>query len=306
MKVCLMGVGAIGSLHLEAYARHKDDIVIGVVESDEVKRRKYQNVAEKVYGSIDAAIHDSYDLYDICLPTPLHLETLQYLLQHTTARILCEKPLVLNAAELQVLSKQTADYRDRVKCAFVERFNEPYYYAKQWVERNKGPYEIVCERRTKKPAHATWLDQTGTGSDMLLDLGIHDIDAAVWWTGSSIESVSAQPIHDDRQTVTIRLHDGSTVTITAGWDLPEDSPQGIINTFRIANNNQFISYDTNGETINESGDIRSVIPRFPSAYYSEIDTFLGKQPAQYGRFPSVHELSKAYEIMNAVQEGNQS
>ena len=298
-----MGVGAIGGLHLEAYRRHGTKITLGTVEMDSQKNKRLTQEVDHVYRVLEDAVAHSYDLFDICLPTFLHFEAIEKILSTTSSQILCEKPLVLNITELQKLKKQFPTLSDRVNCAFVERFNEPFYLAKQWSEKQRGPFSIILERRTKKPVYAEWSGDVSRGGDVMLDLGIHDIDAACWWTNSVIDKIEKHTVSGDTESVSIIMADGSTVKIITGWDLPQEASTGIVNTFRIvASNNSSFSYNADDEKVSYDGGEHHVIPRFPSAYYSEIDTFLGIPMKHSGGFPTLNEIENTMITLSKIQE----
>jgi len=301
-KVCLIGVGAIGGLHLEAYERHRSEMYIGVVEIDDKKRHAVESRVNHTYDSLELALTDNYQLYDIALPTFLHYDALDKILDKTTALILCEKPLVLEDNELLKLIAKYPDFDKRVKCAFVERFNEPFLLAKQWIDERKGPFQIRLERRTKKPTQAAWFGKPNQGGDVMLDLGVHDIDVAVWWTGSLLESIDQHFVKDDCETVVMHMLDGSEVLLVTGWDLPTDCPTGIVNTFELQSGQDYFRYDTASEQVTEYAKIKSVTPRYTAAYFNEIDTALGKRDDLCGNFPKITELAETMRIVSIIQK----
>lgn len=301
-RVCLIGVGAIGGLHLEAYERHRTELYLGVVEVDKKKRQLVEMRVDQTYDSLDSALLHNYELYDIALPTFLHYDALDKILRETTATVLCEKPLVLLETELSTLLAKYPDFDERVKCAFVERFNEPFFLAKQWTQKHTGPFQIRLERRTKKPLQAAWFKKPNQGGDIMLDLGVHDVDAAIWWTGSSLTSISRHSTKDDCETIAMSMADGSEVLLTAGWNLPADHPVGVVNTFELRTGADFFRYDTENEQVLENKEKWTALPRFPAAYFSEIDSALGIRNDLRSRFPKTAELVEVTRIVSIIQE----
>lgn len=301
-RVCLIGIGAIGGLHLEAYQRYSTEVQLGIVEIDPQKRSKIEMQGYQTYDSLEDAFTDDYGLYDIALPTFLHFNALDKILSETNASILCEKPLVLNKKELAHLLMKHGDFEKRVNCAFVERFNEPFFMAKQWAKEHSAPFRIHLERRTKKPIQTNWLGKPEQGGDVMLDLGIHDIDAVIWWTGSSLESISRHTLGDDLEEVLINMKDGSEALIVAGWDLPADNEAGIVNIFELQAGEDYFRYDQDREQVVENRKALTVTRRFPIAYFNEIDAMLGKCDELRTHFPTKMELSEAINIVSMIQK----
>ena len=296
----MIGTGNIGKLHLEAYERHMPEVLVAVVEIDVECRDDISARVHKVYDDVEDAILDGYDVYDICLPTFLHYEVLATLLRKTSSYILCEKPLVLSIEELSLL-KAIPGFDARVKCAFVERFNEPFYLAKKWCERHQGPFDITLERRTKNVMKNGWLSDPKFGGDVMLDLAIHDIDAAVWWVGTSVDRVQGYRVDGLTERATMIFANSSRIKIISGWDLPDNHPSGIVNSFMIKSRGDTFVYDGSNETVTLSTGTQTVAPRMPNAYYAEIDAMLASNQLSR-RFPTAEELWQVMAAFTLIQK----
>lgn len=301
-KVCVIGGGSIGSLHIELHTEKVGSNNVGVIEADPRTQAEFRSKGYIVYDTIDASLVDKYDIYDICLPTFLHGAFIQEVLTKTDAKVLCEKPLVLNKEELAGLIGLYPDIDTRVAGAYVERFNEPFVSAKKWTEAHKGPFRMEFIRRTKRPAHHGWLTDTERGGGVMLDLGIHDVDASVWFTGSRLEGILSHRIGKDDEEFEVAFVDGSKAKFTAGWDIPSNSEAGIVNEFTISSGGDLFRYESGIEAIEMDGIRSHVEPRFPGAYKKEIDASHQFPITRSAAFPVVSEIERTFEII-AVLKG---
>lgn len=303
MRVCLLGLGAIGGLHLEVYNNYSPEIKVSAVDNNPKKKDQYRSKFTSFYSSLDEALNEDYDLFDICLPTPLHLEALTTILAKTRTPILCEKPVVSRLSDLVNLIEKFPDFGDRVKAAFVERFNEPYIKAKQWTKQNHPPYNITLERRTKKPHASSWLCDKSKDGDVILDLGIHDIDALLWWTGSTIRRVLEHTTSLWKERIVFEMIDNSKVTLISAWDIDENSKNNFVNYFKIQSGENSIGYDSMEGVITTNGLETSIKHPFPTAYYDEINAMLALDNTNK-TFPSTDELCKVMYMVETLRRNN--
>ena len=298
-RVCLVGYGSIGSVHAEAYRQH-EDVLLSIVELDPVKRKQAASGHTTTYDSLDVALKYDHDLYDVCLPTHLHKPIVTQILTQTNAVVLCEKPLGMNAhevREMQVLQNANR----RLLCALVERFNQPFSSIKAWTSKCQGPYEMTFVRRTKKPLAAAWFGHPELGGDIVLDLAIHDIDLALWYVSASIISVRRQSSDNNSEAFLLGFKDGSTAHITSVWDLPNNHSAGIENHVLLKSNGGSIAYDSTKEEL--SYDVlENMTPRFPAAYYAEINAALAYVSGAPNLFPDLTTVLAGLEIFDKVKE----
>lgn len=120
MRAGIVGVGFMGWIHYLAYRRSAKAEVVAFCSRDAAKRAgdwtsirgnfgppgEQIDVANlNVHESLDALLEDpSVELVDICLPPHLHPEAIEKSL-HAGKRVLCEKPLALDAATARQLTE---------------------------------------------------------------------------------------------------------------------------------------------------------------------------------------------------------
>jgi len=303
INVCLVGVGSIGGVHLDAYKSIKN-INLFIIEKDSNKIEELSIAGFKVFddfGKIDLSI---IDLFDICLPTPNHELIIEKLVKLPRAKILCEKPLTESlATTIEILSKIKKP--KNLFCAFVERFHEPFMIMKAWTDKNPGPYTLDFVRRTKIPPSSHWTRYKTDKPNILLDLGIHDIDLALWLTSSQPLNIKAFNVDELSTSFTSKLSDKSDVSFYEGWDLPENDSQGILNKVKlIASSGNFIEYDSSSEEIITKTENKQIRARFPEAYYDEIKHAikLASTDTSESRFPQASELIAGIEFYEMIKQ----
>lgn len=302
-NVCLVGVGAIGGVHLDAYI-DTPSVQLTVIENNPVVAQKLQKRGIEVVSRLEDTWSTPVDIYDVCLPTFLHVDAILSILDNTKAAIICEKPIAIDLAETEMILP-AFEPRLRLFCAFVERFNEPCIVLKNFSEQARKPIEMNFTRRTKKPLKAPWFNRPELGGDILLDLGIHDIDLACWYSGSTVAAISDHVYSDnDHESFVIHFENASTANIKLGWDLPEDHQFGIENIMEIRTGGQRARYTSDNETVLLNQTEFSVQPRFPQAYKNEIAEALALVSGELStnNFPSMDALKQGMQTYELIKK----
>ena len=237
-KIGVIGLGMMGSTHLDAYSKLDRADVVAVADADEGRRTGRTTAAGNIEGQskggfdfsavkqyADAAslIADpEVELVDICLPTPLHVE---FAVQALDAgkHVLIEKPLARRASDSARLLAAAERAKGLSMCAMCMRFWPAWSWLKETIDR--GEYGKVLaahfRRVTSHPGGPFYNDGAQCGG-ALLDLHVHDTDfvhhafgmpSAVFSRG--YRRVTGEPDH----VVTQYLYgdDGPMVSAEGGW-----------------------------------------------------------------------------------------
>ena len=184
----------------------------------------------------------------------------------SNATLIIEKPIAQNLEQSLALKKLQEQSGRVIMCAMVERFFLPFQKIKSWCEQTDGPFELEFIRRTKFPGNE-WLSDPLTGGDITLDLGVHDIDLLQWFTNSSPNKIFKTNAKDPfRSDLSATMRDGSVAKLSFGWDIPPDSPHGLINIVRVKSHNHEIFYESiNNEIIIDGKSETLQEQRIPNA-----------------------------------------
>lgn len=166
VRVAVVGVGYVGALHAQVYAKLRG--VAELVAVCDTDHRRASEVAQQVgcqavtrleelVGAIDAA--------SVCVPTTLHHAIGKELLE-AGIHVLVEKPITSTLAEADDLLRVAKRRRLTLQVGHIERFNAAIQAAKVYLTH---PRFVEAHRLSPYPFR-------GTDVSVVLDLMIHDLD----------------------------------------------------------------------------------------------------------------------------------
>lgn len=192
VKVGVIGVGSMGTTHLDAYARVAEAQVVAVADLIEERRTGRAsakgNIEGQAVGGHDFSSFAQYDeghkliadpnveLVDVCLPTPLHHE---FVLAALAAgkHVCVEKPFALNSQQAAEMVAAAEKGPGLLMCALCMRFWPAWAWLKEAVDAGTyGPVRSAFFRRVAShPGRSFYLDGAQSGG-AALDLHVHDAD----------------------------------------------------------------------------------------------------------------------------------
>jgi predicted dehydrogenase len=227
MKIALIGLGFMGSVHARALAgrlaavcssdprRLSGDLsaVRGnlgdpVGQLDFSQAKKCHNIAEVL---ADPAI----DAVDICLPTFMHEEVAIAALR-SGKHVLVEKPIALDGESARRMIAEAEANGRVLMAAQVLRFLPPYVALRESLRRLGPVSRAWFHRRCAEPEWGGWLKDPALSGGGPFDLLIHDVDMCLHLFGPPRE-VSATGVNNS-------LHgqlfypSGMVAVITGGWE----------------------------------------------------------------------------------------
>ncbi len=245
MRIAVVGLGFMGSTHLQAWQHIPNAEIVAVVSDDPVKlggdlsaiQGNLNRPGEKLdfskarkYRRIEDAIRDQeVDAVDLCLPTHLHAQTAVDALQ-AGKHVLVEKPMALTGEECDRMIDAARDAGRVLMVAQVLRFWNAYVPLKE--ARRSGSLGAVrsalFRRRCAAPGWGKWLQDPSKGGGGVFDLLIHDVDFCIHLFGLP-QSVSASGYEDLPAGIDIihaELHypEIGGVVVTGGWHHPKSYP----------------------------------------------------------------------------------
>lgn len=232
IKVAVIGVGHLGSIHAKIYKHLPGCTLIGVCDTDPVKLKEVARALRvpgyseinQLFGKIDAA--------SVAVPTRMHHEISSRLLEQGI-HLLVEKPFTVNLEEannLIALAKATGCI---LQVGHIERFNSAFNATQKII---RDPKFIECHRLSPFPNRS--LD---VGA--VLDIMIHDIDIVLGLVDSPLERVESVGINvltsfEDIANARLTFKNGCIANLTASR--VSDEPMRKI---RIFQPNTYISLD---------------------------------------------------------------
>ena len=319
LKIGLVGVGGTAQVnHIPALMKVEGLELVGLVDRDP---EKAQRVAQKfgipVSGDRVELLLDMEDLdaVDICTPNFLHAPIAIAALE-AGKHVLCERPLARSAEEAAAMVKAAKKADRTLMCAVQHRFRADAQLLRKFVEkgdlgdvflakagwlREKAEWDSDEWRRMKRES----------GGGVVLDLGFHMLDLALWVLGQpKVESVTAS-VHrnrkgevEDSATAFFRLAGGATLTLELTWGLLMEKDFAFLNLFGsggAALLNPFrVHKGMHGTLVNVTPALETPKNQYRQSMEAQVAHFAdalrsGKKPTGSG-----DEILAVMELMDAV------
>ena len=232
LKIAVVGVGSLGSIHARIFAQLKDAELVGVVDPNLKRAKKVARACHCQYFRDYQQLFGLAEAASIVVPTHLHYQIARDLLQHNI-HLLVEKPFTSTVGEADKLLTLAKTKGVVLQVGHVERFNA----AVQAVQGLPGkPKFIECHRLGP---FASRVKDVG----VVLDLMIHDIDIVLGLVNSRVQSIEAIGVnvltqHEDIANARIHFKNGAVANITASRISPKS-----IRKIRLFQENAYISLD---------------------------------------------------------------
>jgi len=177
------------------------------------------------YAKFDDLIADpNVDVVDVCLPTPLHASVTIAALR-AGKHVLCEKPMALSLDECAAMERAATQSGRHLMIAHCLRYSPYYLKAREILEGGEFGRAVYAnfQRVSGAPLWSGdgWFMRANE-SGGILDMHIHDIDAALWWFGKPARIIAAGHAHNGLPlTVDAHWHydDGPVAHLHSVWDL---------------------------------------------------------------------------------------
>ena len=209
VKVGVIGVGYLGSIHARIYRELTECELVGVCDIDNDKREEisqklgvpgYSNYAD-LFGKVDAV--------SIATPTKSHCPIASSFLRQKI-HLLVEKPFTTSLKEADSLIRLARKNRLILQVGHIERFNSAFSATRDII---KKPRFIECHRLSPFPNRS--LD---VGA--VLDIMIHDIDIVLGLVDSKIKRIEAVGVNvltafEDIANARITFKNGCVANLTA-------------------------------------------------------------------------------------------
>ncbi|MBW3661197.1 MAG: Gfo/Idh/MocA family oxidoreductase [Gemmatimonadetes bacterium] len=260
IKVGLVGAGAVAQVaHIPAYRRLRSVELVALCDAESPKLRALRErtgVATAVAELDDLLALEDLDAVDICLPTHLHKDAVVRALE-AGKHVLCEKPLAPTPGEVEEILVAQRKSGKAVLVGMNNRYRDDSILLKRFVEDGAlGDVFYVRGgwlKRRERIRPDTWHYRSDTaGGGVMMDLGIHLLDLALWLTGyPEVERVSASFWRhkpeievEDSAAATVRCAGDLTIAFEASWHFLMDADRhemrlhgsegsGLLNPLRV-------------------------------------------------------------------------
>ncbi len=189
VKVGIIGMGAIGAVHADAYRACPQAEIAALCDIDAARlaaegsrlgvSQRFSNYRKLLQSDVDAV--------SICVGNALHREVSLAALK-AGKHILLEKPMAMNAKEAADIVAAGKKARKVIQIGMVNRQRAQIQLARDYVVKGLlgQPYHIraVLIRRRGIPGLGGWFTtKAQSGGGPLIDLGVHWFDVAMYISG---------------------------------------------------------------------------------------------------------------------------
>ncbi len=209
LKIGVVGVGYLGSLHTRVLFELDSSYLIGVYDID---REKAEKIARKyhitAFSSLDELL-DNVDAVICAVPTTEHYNVGMQILERGK-HLLIEKPIAETVEQASEMVNRARNRNLKLMVGHIERFN---------------PAILAVEDKVKEPLYIEALriahfNVRGTDVDVVRDLMIHDIDLTLHFIKEepiSIQALGAPVLTDKVDIANVRMEfpSGAVATLTA-------------------------------------------------------------------------------------------
>lgn len=180
VRVAVVGVGGIGSVHINNIALIDCAKVVALCDLTDVAKDKANELGVPLYGDIGQMLQqEKVDVVCICTPTFMHAKHIEMVLEKGV-NVISEKPLVLNKKEAVRLMDLARQKKARLFVAHVIRFWHEYVLLRDIVKDYR--YGKVLDAQflrlsaCPKWVKDGWLFDKEKSGLIPFDLHIHDLD----------------------------------------------------------------------------------------------------------------------------------
>lgn len=228
VRIGLLGAGSMGRAHATAIAAAEGAEFVAVHDPDGVRAAAVARDfgVPTVAGDLAELLDAGVDAVVVATPEAMHLDPVVASLD-AGKHVLVEKPLTTDAAE----AHQIADAAQRAGTVVIPGYNLRYdsrhREIKEWIEAGRaGTLTSLALRRNRSSALFSTYQRVHPGFESTS----HDIDLALWFTGSRIRTVFAKQRQRPGDAnpfglwALLELEDGTVVTTEAVWSVPPAVP----------------------------------------------------------------------------------
>lgn len=230
MKVAIIGLGFMGSMHAQIYTALPGVELIAVADLNiEGTKKKVSEMGlnSLVFPDMETLLESiEVDVIDICVPTDKHAE-LAIKAAEAGKHLFIEKPLSLtltNCEAIQVAIDKAGVFGQVGQCI---RFWPEYVALKEFIDSGKGGAlkSLSLQRRASRPTYSQedWLNNEARSGGAACDLHVHDTDFIIHLLGlpKSVYSKTTQGRSGPDHIFTSYQYDGVAAHAEGGWDYPE-------------------------------------------------------------------------------------
>lgn len=237
LRVGVVGLGLIGSLHARIYHEMPNAELVAVCDMDAAVAKKHaERFGCKAHTDFaKMCAEDGLDAVSICTPDQFHLENAR-IAANNKLHMLMEKPIATTKADSLKIEAVAREAGIRIMAAHVLHFDPRYAQLRESIEREEfGDIIHMNFRRTNPRANAQRL---GGKVSIFHFIGVHDFEMMCAYMRAKptraycqrVSRVNAGIGCEDTVIATVNFDNGALGLVELCWALPNNPALGI-NTY---------------------------------------------------------------------------
>ena len=243
LRVGVIGLGNMGRHHAKHWHQYSGAQLVAVCDSDRDRSQAYADqYGCQAYTDFSAMLAaDALDAVSIAVSTAAHASVALACIAAGVS-VLIEKPIAKTVADAEQI--YAAGDAVTVMIGHIERFNPAIVAAKQLVDA--GTLGAIISINTQRLSP---LPPQITDSDVLLDLGVHDVDLVTYLMGSSPvgSTIYTHDFHRPGQAchanIALEYTNNQSALVQVSWSHPFRQ-----RTVSITGTQGYVSVDLSGPT----------------------------------------------------------
>lgn len=191
LGLAIVGFGGMGSQHAKMIGPVEDFCLKGIFDPNEARQNYAESLAIHVYAELDDLLSDS-DVDVVLIATPNHLHhDLAVRSLRAGKHVICEKPAMLNSAELEDVINVAAACSRVFVVHQNRRWDEDFRSVKRVFDEGSLGKIFSIESRVmgSQGIPGDWRTKKECGGGMLLDWGIHLTDQMLWMVPGKVTRI---------------------------------------------------------------------------------------------------------------------
>lgn len=283
INVAVVGVGVMGSQHVEAYSRSPAARLAAVVDvREDVARQVAQRSAARAFADTREMLENAdVQAVSICTDDERHVQPALACLA-AGKHVLLEKPIATTIADADAIIAAAGQAGVKLMVGQIVRFDPRYAHVKQRLDSGElGELVAAFARRLN---HVGSQEVLRGRVSVLSFLGVHDFDYLLWLSAGKpvrVHTESAAKVHkaagyevEDHTFTLIRFAGGAVGCVEAGWVLPNSHPRQADFKLEVIGTRGMAQVDATSQDVVVCADRGWEVPRIGRALDAEIAHFL--------------------------------
>lgn len=282
-EIAIIGYGGMGAWHAKQLSEMPEEFHLnGIYDINPKRMEAAKTNGIHSYSSLEDLLKDDkIRTVIIAVPNNFH-KVISILALNAGKNVICEKPVMMNAAELEEVLEVSKKTGGQFSVHQNRRWDKDFCIIKKLIKDGTigKPFYIESRVQGSKGIPGDWRCVKVAGGGMLLDWGVHLIDQIMWLVDSKVTEVYAHmlsvkfPEVDDNFKLMLRFENGLSALVEVDtytfinlprWHVSGDEGTVQINDFSCSGeivraNNSVMKWEE-GIVYTVAGPTRTMAPR---------------------------------------------